>query len=161
MYDALGGEFEEKLLKVALNFVNQELNSPVDYSKQIADALEFQLPDQSSTTSDYHTSENYSTIVSITVCEAQSRHLCRAFTLMFYGLQNIFRKESRYFLQYLNKFPFMVIVSNFKEITPPPTNLKVPNLWSDFSVSNSVRSNFLNRPPHKILISTMSFILQN
>ena len=33
MYDALGGEFEEKLLKVASNFVNQELNSPVDYSK--------------------------------------------------------------------------------------------------------------------------------
>ena len=85
-----------------------------------------------------------------TVCEAQSRHLCRAFTLMFYGLQNIFRKESRYFLQYINKFPFMVIVSNFEEITPPPTNLKVPYLWSDFSVSNSVRSNFLNRPPHKI-----------
>ena len=98
---------------------------------------------------------------SATVREAQSRHLCRAFTLMFYGLQNIFRKESRYFLQYLNKFPFMVIVSNFEEITPPPTNLKVPYLWSDFSVSNSVRSNFLNRSPHKILISTMSFILQN
>ena len=84
-----------------------------------------------------------------TVREAQSRHLCRAFTLMFYGLQNIFRKESRYFLQYLNKFPFMVIVSNFEEITPPPTNLKVPNLWSDFSVSNSVKFNFLNRPPNK------------
>ena len=63
---------------------------------------------------------------------------------MFYGLQNILN-ESRYFLQYLNKFPFMVIVSNFVEITPPPTNLKVPNLWSDFSVSNFVKSNFLQR----------------
>ena len=45
-------------------------------------------------------------------------------------------------LQYLNKFSFMVIVSNFEEITPLPTNLKVSNLQSDFSVSNSVRSNF-------------------
>ena len=92
-----------------------------------------------------------------TVCEAQSRHLCGAFTLMFYGLQNIFRKESRY----CSTIPFMVIVSNFEEINPPLTNLKVPNLWSDFPVSNSVKSNFLNRPPNKILISTMSFILQN
>ena len=80
---------------------------------------------------------------------------------MFYGLQNIFRKESSYFLQYLNKFPLMVIVSNFEETTLPPANLKVPNLWTDCSVSNSVKSNFLNRPPDKILISTMSFILQN
>jgi len=61
---------------------------------------------------------------------------------MFYSLPNSLRKESRYFLQYLNKFPFTVIVSNFGEITPLPTNLKVPNLQSDFSVSNSVRSNF-------------------
>ena len=69
MYDALGGEFEEKLLKIASNFVNQELNSPVDYSKWIADTLEFRLPDQSSTTSDYHTSENYLTVVSISAEE--------------------------------------------------------------------------------------------
>ena len=33
MYDALGGKFEEKLLKIASNFRNEELNSPVDYSK--------------------------------------------------------------------------------------------------------------------------------
>ena len=71
MYDALGGEFEEKLLKVASNFVNQELNIPVDYSKRIADTLEFQLPDQSSTTSDYHTSETYSTIISISAEEIE------------------------------------------------------------------------------------------
>src|ERR1700732_4497395 len=96
-----------------------------------------------------------------TVREAQSRRLCRAFPFLFYSLPNIFRKESRYFLQYLNKFPFMVIVSNFEEITPPPTDLKVPNLQSDFSVSNSERSNFLNKPPNKFLISTMSFVLQN
>ena len=31
--------------------------------------MEFQLPDQSSTTSDYHTSKNYSTIVSISAEE--------------------------------------------------------------------------------------------
>ena len=71
MYDALGGEFEEKLLKVAWNFVNQELNSPVDYSKRVADTLEFQLPDQSSITSDYHTSETYSTIISISAEEIE------------------------------------------------------------------------------------------
>ena len=71
MYDALGGEFEEKLLKVASNFVNQELNSPVDYSKRVADTLEFQLPDQSSITSDYHTSETYSTIISISTEEVE------------------------------------------------------------------------------------------
>src|SRR5882762_3638338 len=90
-----------------------------------------------------------------TVHEAQIRHLCWAFPFMFYSLPNIFRKESMYFLQYLNKFPFMVIVSNFAEITPPPTNLKVPNLQSDFSVPNSVRSNFSNKPPNKILISSV------
>jgi hypothetical protein len=69
MYDTLGGEFEEKLLKVASNFINKELNSSVDYSKQVADTLEFQLPDQSSITSDYHTSETYSTIISISTEE--------------------------------------------------------------------------------------------
>ena len=71
MYDALGGEFEEKLLKVASNFINQELNSPVDYSKQVADTLGFQLPNQSSITSDYHTSETYSTIISISAEEVE------------------------------------------------------------------------------------------
>jgi hypothetical protein len=69
MYDALGGEFEEKILKVASNFVNQKLNSPVDYSKRVADTLEFQLPDQSSITSDYDTSKTYSTIISISAKE--------------------------------------------------------------------------------------------
>ena len=37
MYDALGGQFEEKLLKVASNFINQELNNLVNYSKVVAD----------------------------------------------------------------------------------------------------------------------------
>ena len=78
MYDALGGEFEEKLLKVASNFVNQELNSQVDYSKQVADTLEFQLPDQSSITSDYHTSETYSTLISISAEEVKKwKGVCR------------------------------------------------------------------------------------
>ena len=71
MYDALGGEFEEKLLKGTSNFVNQELNSSVDYFKQVADTLEFQLPDRSSITSDYHTSEVYSTIISISTDEIE------------------------------------------------------------------------------------------
>src|ERR1700692_3257127 len=96
-----------------------------------------------------------------TVRETQNRRLCRAFPIMFYTLPNIFRKESRYFRQYLNKFPFMVIVSNFEQITRSPTNPKVPNLRSDFAVSNFARFNFLNKPPSTILISTMSFILQN
>ena len=96
-----------------------------------------------------------------TVCEAQGQRLWWAFPIVFWSLPNIFRKESGYFIQNLNKFPFMVIVSNFEEITPQPTNLKVQNLQSDFSVSNSVRSNFLNKPPNKISISTMSFVLQN
>ena len=69
MYNALGGEFEEKLLKVASNFVNQELNIPVDYSKRVADTLKFQLPGQSSISFDYHTSKTYSTIISISAEE--------------------------------------------------------------------------------------------
>jgi hypothetical protein len=48
----------------------------------------------------------------------------------------------------------MVIVSNFEEITPQPTNLKVQNLQSDFSVSNSVRSSFLNKPPNNVICSS-------
>ena len=71
MYDTLGGEFEEKLLKVASHFINQELNSLVDYSKWVADTLEFRLPDQSSITSDYHTSETYPTIISISMEEIE------------------------------------------------------------------------------------------
>jgi hypothetical protein len=57
MYDALGGQCEEKLLKVASNFVNQELHNSVDYSKLVTDTFELQLLDQSLITSDYHTSE--------------------------------------------------------------------------------------------------------
>ena len=41
-----------------------------------------------------------------TVRKTQNRHLCRAFPIMFYTLPNIFRKESRYFRQYLNNFFF-------------------------------------------------------
>ena len=37
----------------------------------MADTLEFQLPDQSSITSDYHTSETYSTIISISTEEVE------------------------------------------------------------------------------------------
>ena len=41
MYDALGGQFEKKLLKVASHFINQELNNLVNYSRLVADTLEF------------------------------------------------------------------------------------------------------------------------
>ena len=54
---------------MASNFTNQELNNSVDYSKLVADTLEFQLPDQSSITSDYHTSKTYSTIIPISTEE--------------------------------------------------------------------------------------------
>ena len=37
----------------------------------MADTLEFQLPDQSSITSDYHTCETYSTIISISTEEVE------------------------------------------------------------------------------------------
>ena len=37
----------------------------------MADTLEFQLPDQSSITSDYHTSKTYSTIISISTEEVE------------------------------------------------------------------------------------------
>jgi hypothetical protein len=40
-------------------------------------------------------------LVGTTVCEAQNRHLCWAFPFVFYGLPNIFKQESGYFLQYL------------------------------------------------------------
>ena len=36
-----------------------------------------------------------------TVSEAQNRHLCQAFPLVFYGLLNILREKSGYFFQYL------------------------------------------------------------
>ena len=40
IYDTLGGQFEWKLLKVASNFVNQELNDLVNHFKLVADTLE-------------------------------------------------------------------------------------------------------------------------
>jgi len=44
MYTALGSQFEKRLLKVASNFVTQELNESADYSKIISDTLEHDLP---------------------------------------------------------------------------------------------------------------------
>ena len=49
-----------------------------------------------------------------TVHEAQSQCLWWAFPIVFWSLANIFRKQSGYFIQNLNKFPLMVIVSNFE-----------------------------------------------
>jgi len=57
MYTALGSQFEEKLLKVASNFVAQELSESADYSKIISDTLEHDLPEGSSVSSNYYTSE--------------------------------------------------------------------------------------------------------
>jgi len=65
MYTALGSQFEEKLLKVASNFITQELNESMDYSKIILDTLEHNLPEGSSVPSNYYTSEAYTTITSI------------------------------------------------------------------------------------------------
>jgi hypothetical protein len=71
MYTALRSQFEEKLLKVASNFVTQELNKSVDYSKTMSDTLEYNLPEGSLILSDYYTSETYSTITSISSDELE------------------------------------------------------------------------------------------
>jgi len=71
MYSTLGSRFEEKLLKVASNFVAQESGEIADYSLIIPDTLELKLPDDSPTFSDYHTSENYSIITSISSDELE------------------------------------------------------------------------------------------
>jgi len=71
MYSTLGSRFEEKLLKVASNFVAQESGEIADYSRIMPDTLEFNLPDDSPTFSDYHTSENYSIITSISSDELE------------------------------------------------------------------------------------------
>ena len=65
IYGALGEWFEEKLLKVSSNHVAHELTEYADYSKVLKDSLEINLPNQESIISNYHTSETYSTLVSI------------------------------------------------------------------------------------------------
>ena len=69
VYDALGGRFKEKLLKVALNSINEKLHNSVDYSKLVTDTLELQLSDQSS---HYHTSATYLTVISISTEELEN-----------------------------------------------------------------------------------------
>ena len=64
------------------------------------------------------------TMMVSTVCEAQNRHLCRAFPFVFYGLLNIFKQESVYFLQYL-QFKFLVGVHSLK-------------FWQDNKFSNKI-----------------------
>ena len=66
MYTALGSQFEEKLLKVASNFITQELRESMNNSKIVSDTLEIILPDDSSISPKYYTSEAYSTHISIT-----------------------------------------------------------------------------------------------
>jgi len=56
---------------VASNFVAQELSKIADYSQIMSDTLEFNLPDSSFIFSDYHTSENYSIITSISLDELE------------------------------------------------------------------------------------------
>src|SRR6267154_1242691 len=65
MYTALGSQFEEKLLKVASNFVEQELRESTDNSKTVSEALEVILPDNTSISPEYYTSEVYSTHIFI------------------------------------------------------------------------------------------------
>jgi len=45
--------------------------------------------------------QNLGTMLLTTVRETQKQRLCRAFPFEFWGLSNIFRKESGYFFQYL------------------------------------------------------------
>ena len=69
MYTALGSQFEEKLLKVASNFVTQELRESTNNSKIVSNTLEIILPDDSAISPEYYTTEVYSTHISITVEE--------------------------------------------------------------------------------------------
>jgi hypothetical protein len=69
MYTALGSQFEEKLLKVASNFVTQQLRESTDNSKIVSDTLEIILPDDSTISPEYYTTEAYSTHISITAEE--------------------------------------------------------------------------------------------
>ena len=73
MYTALGSQFEEKLLKVASNFVMQELRESTDNSKIVSNTLEIILPDDSSISPEYYTTEAYSTHISITSEVTQPR----------------------------------------------------------------------------------------
>ena len=66
MYTTLGSQFEEKLLKVASNFVMQELRESTNNSKIVSDTLETILPNDSSISPEYYTSEVYSTHISVT-----------------------------------------------------------------------------------------------
>ena len=65
MYTALGSQFEEKLLKVASNFVMQESRESTNNSKIMSDTLEIILPDDSAISPKYYTTEAYSTHISI------------------------------------------------------------------------------------------------
>ena len=69
MYKALGSQFEEKLLKVASNFVMQELRESTNNSKIVSDTLEIILPDDSAISPEYYTTKAYSTQISITAEE--------------------------------------------------------------------------------------------
>ena len=69
MYTALGSQFEEKLLKVASNFVTQELRESTDNSKIVSDTLEIILPDNSTISPEYYMAKAYSTHISITTEE--------------------------------------------------------------------------------------------
>lgn len=62
MYEELGDRFEEKLLTVASNFVKQEEEDTPDYSTNIPDSLDNNLPINST----FSTSNSYSVLVGIT-----------------------------------------------------------------------------------------------
>ena len=66
MYTALGSQFEDKLLRVASNFITQELRESTNNSKIMSDTLEIILPNDSAISPEYYTTEAYSTYISIT-----------------------------------------------------------------------------------------------
>src|ERR1700683_3144985 len=62
MYSELGENFEEKLLNIALKFVNSTTEIP-EYSYTASDSLEMPLPKGGSLAQDYVTSSTYSILV--------------------------------------------------------------------------------------------------
>ena len=69
MYTTLGSQFKEKFLKVTSNFIAQELRESMDNSKTMSETLKIMLPNNSSISPEYYTSEVYSTHISISPVE--------------------------------------------------------------------------------------------
>lgn len=65
MYEELGERFEERLLKVATNFVRQEEDTEPDYFIMLPESLNIQFQDDSLLTQDYITLNSYALVVSM------------------------------------------------------------------------------------------------